>query len=144
MLTSHLDVDISRYGDFCAHDDNNNDTTDYFTPCACARGNYALSGRLCNGPSGYTSGQWLVIRAEQIHSLLFYLQVLIPHEVEGRLASTKHLVLITLGPESTTEVAKYIHVQVRSAFMTGSSCVQYIGICSYLLLFVTLPLEAEI
>ena len=27
------------YGDFCANDDNNN-TTDYFTPCACARGNY--------------------------------------------------------------------------------------------------------
>ena len=31
-------------GDFCAHDnDNNNDnynnTTDYFTPCACAWGN---------------------------------------------------------------------------------------------------------
>ena len=42
MLTSRLDVYISRYGDFCAHDDNddnNNDTTDYFTPCACARGN---------------------------------------------------------------------------------------------------------
>ena len=43
VLTSCLDVYISRYGDFCAHDDNddnNNDTTDYFTPCACARGNY--------------------------------------------------------------------------------------------------------
>ena len=38
MLTSRLDAYISRYGDFCAHDDNN-DTTDYFTPCACARGN---------------------------------------------------------------------------------------------------------
>ena len=31
MLTSRLDAYISRYGDFCAHDD---DTTDYFTPCA--------------------------------------------------------------------------------------------------------------
>ena len=31
----HLEI-----GDFCAHDDNNdNDTTDYFTPCACAQGN---------------------------------------------------------------------------------------------------------
>ena len=39
MLTSHLDAYISRYGDFCAHD-NDNITTDYFTPCACARGNY--------------------------------------------------------------------------------------------------------
>ena len=29
---------ISRYGDFCAND-NDDDTTDYFTPCACARGN---------------------------------------------------------------------------------------------------------
>ena len=41
MLTSRLGVYISRYGDFCAHndnDDNDNDTTDYFTPCACARG----------------------------------------------------------------------------------------------------------
>ena len=40
---SRLDADISRYGDFCAHDDNNddnkNDTIDYFTPCACVRGN---------------------------------------------------------------------------------------------------------
>ena len=44
MLTSRLDAYISKYGDFCAHDDNDNnddnDTTDYFTPCACARGNY--------------------------------------------------------------------------------------------------------
>ena len=45
MLTSRLDAYISRYGDFCAHNDNDNDndsdndTTDYFTPCACARGN---------------------------------------------------------------------------------------------------------
>ena len=35
---------ISRYGDFCAH--NNNDTTDYFTPCACARGNDHVQGWL--------------------------------------------------------------------------------------------------
>ena len=27
-----------RYGDFCAH--NNDNTTDYFIPCVCARGNY--------------------------------------------------------------------------------------------------------
>ena len=40
VLTSRLDVYISTYGDFCAHDDNNDDMTDYFTPCACARGNY--------------------------------------------------------------------------------------------------------
>ena len=43
MLTSRLDAYISKYGDFCAHDDNDNsddnDKTDYFTPCACARGN---------------------------------------------------------------------------------------------------------
>ena len=42
MLTSRLDTYISKYGDFCANDNNNNDdndTTDYFTPCACARGN---------------------------------------------------------------------------------------------------------
>ena len=36
MLTSHIDAYISRYGDFCANDDNDNnndndDTTDYFT-----------------------------------------------------------------------------------------------------------------
>ena len=42
LFTSRLDAYISRYGDFCAHDndDDNNDMTDYFTPCACARGNY--------------------------------------------------------------------------------------------------------
>ena len=36
VLTSHLDVYPSRYGDFCAHDNDNDndndDTTDYFTP----------------------------------------------------------------------------------------------------------------
>ena len=42
MLMSRLDAYISRYGDFCAHDDNDNDTTDYFTPCACAWGNKQL------------------------------------------------------------------------------------------------------
>ena len=36
MFMSRLDAYISRNGDFCANDD---DTTDYFTPCACARGN---------------------------------------------------------------------------------------------------------
>ena len=36
VLMSRLDAYISRYGDFCANDDD--DTTDYFTPCACARG----------------------------------------------------------------------------------------------------------
>ena len=50
---SCLDAYISRYGDFCAHDDNDdnddnndNDTTNYFTPCACVRGNNA---HLCWG-----------------------------------------------------------------------------------------------
>ena len=39
MNMSCLDAYISRYGDFCANDDNDNDdTTDYFTPCACAHG----------------------------------------------------------------------------------------------------------
>ena len=27
-----------RSGDFCAYDNNKDDKTDYFTPCACARG----------------------------------------------------------------------------------------------------------
>ena len=27
------------YGDFCAHDNDNNDTIDYFTVCTCARDN---------------------------------------------------------------------------------------------------------
>ena len=40
MLTSRLDAYISRYGDFRANDNDNDDNkTDYFTPCACARGN---------------------------------------------------------------------------------------------------------
>ena len=40
VIKSRLYAYISRYGDFCADDnDNNNDTTDYFTPCACTRGN---------------------------------------------------------------------------------------------------------
>ena len=33
---SSLDAYISRYGDFCAND---NDTTDCFTPCACVQDN---------------------------------------------------------------------------------------------------------
>ena len=45
MLMSRLDAYISRYGNFCANDNdnddnNNDDMTDYFfTPCACAQGN---------------------------------------------------------------------------------------------------------
>ena len=34
-----------RIGDFCAYDnddDDNDDKTDYFTPCACARGKYKI------------------------------------------------------------------------------------------------------
>ena len=38
MITSRLDAYISRYGDFCANDNDN--TIDYLTPCACTRGNY--------------------------------------------------------------------------------------------------------
>ena len=30
---------ISRLGSFCVHDDDNNEMTDYFTPCTCAQGN---------------------------------------------------------------------------------------------------------
>ena len=42
---SRLDAYISRYGDFCPHDD---DTTDYFTPCACARGTNTISHNTTN------------------------------------------------------------------------------------------------
>ena len=35
---SLTDAYISRYGDFCAHNDNNNDTTDYTGPLVHARG----------------------------------------------------------------------------------------------------------
>ena len=47
MITSRLDAYISKYGDFCANNDNNDndDTTDYFTPCACARGKYLIRTR---------------------------------------------------------------------------------------------------
>ena len=40
VFTSPLEAYISRYGDFFAHD-NDNDMTDYFTPCTCTRGKYA-------------------------------------------------------------------------------------------------------
>ena len=41
MITSCLDAYISRYGDFCANDNNDNDdTTNYCTPCACVWGDY--------------------------------------------------------------------------------------------------------
>ena len=39
MLTSRLDTYNSRYGDFCANDDNDDETTDHFTPCTCPQGN---------------------------------------------------------------------------------------------------------
>ena len=48
MLTSRLDAYISRYGDICAHDNNDNDTTDYFTPCTCAQGNNNFMGYTIN------------------------------------------------------------------------------------------------
>ena len=51
MLMSRLDAYISRNGDFCANDD---DTTDYFTHCACARGNYSMYGqKSVNGEQFY-------------------------------------------------------------------------------------------
>ena len=43
VFTSRLDAYTSRYGDFCANDD----TTDYFTPCAGAQGNYCCYTVLC-------------------------------------------------------------------------------------------------
>ena len=39
---------ISRYGDFCANNDND-DTTDYFTPCACAWGNDYFNEQMVHG-----------------------------------------------------------------------------------------------
>ena len=45
VLMSCLDAYISRYADFCVNDnDNNDDTTNYFTPYACARGNNKEGG----------------------------------------------------------------------------------------------------
>ena len=45
VLMSRLDAYISRYGDFCANDndndDNNDNTTNYFSSYACARGKYS-------------------------------------------------------------------------------------------------------
>ena len=43
VLTSRLDTYFSRYGDFYAHNNNDNDTTNYFTPYACALGNKSHS-----------------------------------------------------------------------------------------------------
>ena len=46
VLTSRLHAYISKYGDFYAYNDNDNDKndiTDYFTPCACTRGNYEFA-----------------------------------------------------------------------------------------------------
>ena len=44
VLMSRLDTYISRYGDFWTNNDNNDNKRRhnriYFTPCACARGNY--------------------------------------------------------------------------------------------------------
>ena len=37
VIMSHLDAYISRYGDFCAND-NDDDTTDYFTPLCMRAG----------------------------------------------------------------------------------------------------------
>ena len=31
--------ELELYGDFCVHNNNNDDTIDYFTPCACVPGN---------------------------------------------------------------------------------------------------------
>ena len=42
VLISPLDAYISRYGDFCANDD---DKTDCFTSCTYAQGNYKKVGR---------------------------------------------------------------------------------------------------
>ena len=40
LWLSHSGAKILRSGHFfCTHDDDDNNATDYFTPCACARGN---------------------------------------------------------------------------------------------------------
>ena len=58
---SPLDAYISRYGNFCAHDDDDNDTSDYFTPCACVRGNKDGTPRNKDlGLSTYTSATKLI------------------------------------------------------------------------------------
>ena len=43
---------MSRIDDFCANDNNNNDTTDYFTPCSCAQGNNVKTYQFSNLGSG--------------------------------------------------------------------------------------------
>ena len=61
VIKSHLDAYISRNGDFCAND-NDDDTIGYFTPCACARGKNIMPGFLldvtwCN-IFLYSSTEW--------------------------------------------------------------------------------------
>ena len=41
LQCTSLDTYISRYGDFYANDNADDDTTDYFTPCTCVWGNNA-------------------------------------------------------------------------------------------------------
>ena len=52
VLKSHLDAYISRYGNFCAN--NEDDTTNYFTPCACVQGKYIYMYQLASPYLVYT------------------------------------------------------------------------------------------
>ena len=51
VIASRLSAYISRYGDFCANNNDNNndndDTTDYFTPLRMCAGNYVRICQLC-------------------------------------------------------------------------------------------------
>ena len=51
VLTSRLGAYISEsgYGNFYANDNNNDDTTDYFTPCACMRAGKLTTLKLGSG-----------------------------------------------------------------------------------------------
>ena len=88
MLMSRLDAYISRYGDFCANDNNddNDDTTDYFTPCACARGNYLtnIEAALLKSFQGAYKNHKATYTCSLPHWVLVFGQWMRPYKSAGR------------------------------------------------------------
>ena len=79
MLTSLIDAYISKYGDYCAND---NDTTDYFTPYACTRDNYPTMRILFN--YRYTSKYEGSLRSPlltQFSRAILYITIIYMHRV---------------------------------------------------------------
>ena len=76
------------YGDICAHDYNydndNNDMTDYFTPCTCTRGNnhaYEINkviNYLARRSGNDCGADAIILKSENVFLMLHAMNLILP------------------------------------------------------------------